>query len=150
MKPSRRVSLISFAVALGVTIGSPYGFAAEIHVRLVNTLTGKPMNDQPIVLYLGRDDKAVLHQTTDEDGVAVFHMPTPIPDWINPAEASYTLYHCSPYQKTRFPIAEVLQRGVVALNTCDPKGKLKGKVQAMPGEVVVFARPLHWWEKGQW
>jgi len=125
--------------------------AEDIRIRLVNGQTGEPMKGpQPIVLYLGRDERTVLHETTDGDGVAVFHMPGPIVDWVNLGEASYTLYHCSPYRKNTFKTREILQRGVIVLNVCDAKGKLKGKVEAKPGEVVIFAKPLRWWEKAQW
>jgi len=137
--------------ALGVAMLFPSCSAEDIRVRLVNGQTGEPVRGpQPVVLYLGRNHSAFLDGTTDIDGVAVFHLPDPLAEWITAGQDSQILYHCSPYQKNTFKTAEILSRGVIALNVCDSKGKLKGKVDAKPGDLVIFARPLHWWEKGQW
>jgi hypothetical protein len=137
--------------ALGVGTLIPSCSAEDIRIRLVNGQTGEPINrPQPVVLYLGRNHSGFLDGTTDMDGVAVFRLPDPLADWITAGEDSQTLYHCSPYRKSVFSTAEIARAGGVAPNTCDPKGKLKGKVEAKPGEVVIFARPLRWWEKAQW
>jgi hypothetical protein len=148
-RSSRALSVLVVGIYAQAT--TPYCLSADIRVRLVNTEDGKPMKGQPIILYLGRDHSAHLEQRTDGDGVAAFHLTDPATDWLTPGDASYGIhYNCSPYQKCTFPTAEVLQRGVVALNVCSPRDKLKGKVAAKPGEIVIFARPLHWWEKAQW
>ena len=41
-----------------------------------------------------------------------------------------------------FPTKNVLERGMVTANTCG-----KATASRKPGEVVIFVRPLTWWEK---
>jgi|ERR1700678_2768202 hypothetical protein len=41
-----------------------------------------------------------------------------------------------------YSIAKILNSGAAAGNTC---GELR--VKAKPGELIVFVRPLHWWER---
>lgn len=140
-----------FLAALAMVMVVPSCSAEDIRIRLVNGQTGELIKGrQPVALYLGRDHSGFVTETTNTDGVAVFRLPDPLVEWVTAGEDSQTLYHCSPYQKNTFATAEILHRGAVALNNCDPKGKLRGKIEAKPGEVVIFARPLHWWEKGQW
>jgi hypothetical protein len=137
--------------ALGVGALISCCSAEDIRIRLVNAQTGEPEKGlQSIGLYPGRDQSGFLRETTDMNGIAVFRLPSPLVEWVTASESSRTLYQCSPYQKNTFKTAEILRRGVIALNVCDAKGKLKGEVEAKPGEVIVFPRPLHWWEKAQW
>ena len=42
----------------------------------------------------------------------------------------------------RFPTAKVLHDGIVSSDTCG-----KAKATAEPGEIILFVRPLTWWEK---
>jgi hypothetical protein len=113
------------AVFYGLAISGFPSFcsAQELHVRLINSNNGQPMAGLPIDLYLGRDDRSYLEQTTGSDGVAIFKLPSPVVDWINVRDISQTIWHCSPYPKTTFRTSEILEHGVVALNTCDKKGK---------------------------
>ena len=41
-----------------------------------------------------------------------------------------------------FSTAEVLQHGVVTANTCG-----KATASPQPAEIIIFVRPLTWWEK---
>ena len=43
---------------------------------------------------------------------------------------------------TDFSTKQVLQQGVVTANTCS-----KVRASPEPGEVILFVRPLTWWEK---
>ncbi len=140
-------SLLFVALALGAC-GFPCScFAEDIRVRLINSSSGQPMPGQPIWAFLGRDERSLLEGTTDSEGVAIFHLPAPVVDWINVRDASHTIWHCSPYWKCTFRTSEIRERGVVAMNTCGKHGKLTGTVTASPGEVVLFARPLRWYEQ---
>src|SRR6202012_5651018 len=116
---------------------SPKG--EDIRVRLVNSNNAEPMEGIPIRIYLGRDrENGFKEQWTDADGTTVFHLPPPVEEWITPAVASYLVWpSCSPYEKCDFATSEVVQHGVVALNVCAPKGKLKRQIVPHPGEVVI-------------
>ena len=125
---------------------------ADITVLLINTQTGQPMSGQRIWLRPARqrtdDLPNEMYQRTGPDGTAVFRFSEPSSGWINVFVNDVTLWQCSPWSKSKFSVKETVEHGAVALNRCDPKGKLKG-ITAKPGEVVIFTRPLHWWEKGQ-
>jgi hypothetical protein len=43
---------------------------------------------------------------------------------------------------TNFSTEEILQHGVATANTCG-----KATASPKPGEVILFVRPLTWWEK---
>jgi len=118
--------------------------AEELHVLLINSNNGEPMARQPIGLYLGRDDRSYLEQITASDGVAIFQLSSPVVDWVTVGNASQTVWHCSPPRRSTFRTSEIFEHGVVAPNTCDKKGKRK--IEAKPGEVVLFARPLRWFK----
>lgn len=121
--------------------------SVEIVVRLVNSNTAEPMNGKPIVVYLGRDKSSHLPEVfTNKQGRAAIELP-PGTEWITVAESSQTVWHCSPFEKSTFATSDILEYGVVAVNTCDRKGKLKGKLTAKPGEVIVFVRPLRFPEQ---
>jgi hypothetical protein len=122
--------------------------SAEIRVRLLNSNNGKPMGSQPIKVRFGRDLATCLpEQRTDDNGVADFHLEAPVSKWINVTEVSETIWHCEEIEKNTFITSDVLEHGIVALNKCDPKGKRTGKIAAQPGEVILFARPLRFWEQ---
>lgn len=122
--------------------------SADIRVRLLNSNNGKPMSGQTIWIYLGWDHAThAPAQRTDEDGVTVFHLQPPVPKWINAVAGSQTIWHCTEIEKNNFATSDVLEHGIVALNKCDPKGKRTGKIVAKPGEVILFARPLRFWEQ---
>jgi hypothetical protein len=132
---------------------TPLSSAADIRVRLINTQTGEPMAGQQVGLRPDRQPGDYrltwTRMTTGADGVAVFHLADPAVEWVNVAVTSQMLWQCSPWQKSTFPTGEILEHGVVAKNRCALKGGQKGKIEAKAGEVVLFTRPLHWWEKAQ-
>jgi hypothetical protein len=129
--------------------------AEDLRVRLIDTRNGEPMKGQRIVVYLGSvvdgvPTPPVRWGTTGPDGTAVLNLPAPTVEWITIGDASGTLYHCSPFRESAFSTAQVFRDGGVAPNQCRLSRKLKEAIKAKPGEVILFARPLRWWEKGQW
>jgi len=44
-----------------------------------------------------------------------------------------------------YRFADVLAHGTVAANKCG-----KATAQPIPGQLVLFVRPAHWWEKALW
>ncbi len=129
------------------------GSAADIRVRLINAQTGEPMPGQQVGLRPDRQPGNYrltwTKKMTGADGVAIFQLSDPAVEWVNVAVTSQMLWQCSPWRRSTFATAEVLEHGVVAENRCDPKGRRTGKIKAEAGEVVLFTRPLHWWEKMQ-
>jgi hypothetical protein len=133
----------------------PLGLAADIRVRVINTQTGKPMAGQGVGLrpYRPPGDYLVTWtgKKTGPDGVAVFNLSDPAPQWVNLVVLSgMMLWNCSPMENNTFSLAEILEHGVVAKNRCESKATRKAKITATAGEVILFTRPLHWWEKAQW
>jgi hypothetical protein len=140
-------SLLLLVALVGVSPRT--GLAEDLTVRLINAKVGHPLGGQLIVVFLGNARLAStpeIRVTTSSDGTAVVRLPTPIPEQISVDVENGRLRGCSRFS---FSTREVIERGVVAENKCDPKGKLKGKFTAEPGEVIVFARFLKWWEKMQ-
>jgi len=140
-------SLLLLAALVGA---SPrVGCAGDITIRLINVKDGQPLGGQLIVLFLGNARLASTPRveiTTSSDGAAVVHLPKTIPEQVVVDVGNGKLHGCG---RSFFPTREVIEHGIVAENRCDPKGKLKGKFSAKPGEVIIFVRFLKWWEKMQ-
>lgn len=143
--------------------------AQTIRIKLVNGRNGHAMADKCMgvsVSTFGRtlgirtdkDGVAWLHFTNEDAEVNTQNRPNGCGDWpvINPVvrysglitiNSGYVL--CEPHTPdyswlafTHFSTKEVLQSGVVTANTCG-----KAKASPAPGEIVLFVRPLTWWEK---
>lgn len=140
-------------LALLMLVMVPFCHAEDLRVRLISTKTGQPLKGQPIIVYLGSKGDGptgpAVHGATGPDGIAVISLPSPSVDKIYVGDASDNLYHCSPYDQS-ISTRQIFREGVIAPNKCGLSAKLKGKIQARPGEVVLFARPLRWYEQGQW
>jgi hypothetical protein len=124
--------------------------AREIKLRLLNGETGAPIAGKEIDLWIAQEwpptgswVNSRLKAKTGPDGVAVFDLDTPMPKALFFVMPLFRVACSSP----KFSAVEVLRSGVVASNTCDPKGKLKGKISAGPGEAVIFERPYKFWER---
>ena len=150
------------------------GRAQTIEIRIVNGRNGQPVADRCMDVWVGDRSKPTagpLFETqTDQNGVISLHLSREIANTnkdgqrlacgltgsINPTvkygdtisiRTGYLL--CQPrapsyswLAKADFSTEEVLQQGIATANTC-------GKVTASPkpGQVVLFVRPLTWWEK---
>src|SRR5271166_4606474 len=128
----------------------------QVTVRVLDGRNGRPMKDQVIEVWNGERTDGVPRQVkTDDFGAAVLA--------FNPQKDSFVisfgyspsgkwLADCRPLPSKNstksltgsyvYHFSEVLQRGIVAENTC---GKLI--VEPEPAEFVFFGRPAHWWEK---
>jgi hypothetical protein len=124
--------------------------ARDIKLRLLNGETGAPIAGKQVKLSFA--DKAppqgswtgpTLKAKTGPDGVATFHVPNKLPKVLF-FNVPLSRVACS---SPTFYTDAVLESGVVAKNTCDPKGRLKGKVSVGPGEAVIFERPYKFWER---
>jgi len=92
-----------------------------------------------------------LEETTGTDGVAVFHLPEPVPKVVSIRVASGGLYAC--YQTYPIDTGQVAKEGLVDRCTRPPQScackfsKQINAIQPRPGEVVLPARPFTWWER---
>jgi len=138
-----------FLTAL-VSVSEGIGLAQDVTIRLINVKDGRPLQGQLIVLSLGNATVAStpeVQATTSSDGTAVFHLPEPGPEQVFLDTENGKIRAC--YSWGAFSTREIIEHGVVAENKCDPKGKVKVKFTAKPGEVIVFVRFLRWWERMQ-
>lgn len=145
------------------------GNAQSIRIKLVNGRNGRPFANTHVNVWVGTERKEAIAIPTDEKGVArvqltldtaKVNIPAPSKDRgsivvANPVvKYSDTIAINVPYVlcETRksnyswlairtFATAEVLQHGIVTANRC-------GKAEASPqaGEIIIFVRPLTWWE----
>ena len=153
MRVRLRRTVRDLACILGLlNLLGAFSYAAEIEIHLINAKDGTPVDGVPVWLYLG-DEKPLgkpLSATTGSDGTALFRLPDPLPKSVFVVEeVSGKIGGCS---STTFSLSEVIERGVVGdtkYGRCDPKGKLRGKFVARPGEIILFVRFLRWWERMQ-
>jgi hypothetical protein len=147
---------LDLALALLFTVViSGVCFSADITVRLVKIGNGQPAKGETIKLFLGdpgRPSTPFLKATTSVDGNAIFHLPDPLPSQVGVYSENGHIRDCS--EPFLFRTPDVLEHGTVAKIEDRPgrrdkrNAKLSGGVAAKPGELVVFVRPLRWWERG--
>jgi hypothetical protein len=166
---ARRVAF--FLLLLSAAPWSKGAQAQTIRIKLLNGRNGRPVVHACVNVGLDHLDLGhMLAIPTNEDGVAQFRFTQLDSEvntqdhWkgcgdfgvINPVvkysdaigiNAGYVLCETrradySWLAVRKFSTVEVLQHGVVTANTC-------GKTTASPqsGEVIIFVRPLTWWEK---
>ena len=138
-----------------------FGNAQSIRIKLVNGRNGRPIANTHVNVWVGTERKDALAIPTDKDGVARLYLGEKNAEIdthsvLNPVvrnsdtiavNTGYVLCETrkSDYSwlATRtFATAEVLQHGIVTANSC---GKATASPQA--GEIVIFVRPLTWWEE---
>lgn len=133
--------------------------AQTIKIKLVNGRDGQPMADKWVDLGIGH----IVHMLTiptDKDGVASFRL-TNEDAKVNTSSANPVVKYsgsfgvhapfalCQPHGSDyswlavmKFATEEVLEHGVVEANTCS-----RMTAAPVPGEVIIFVRPLSFWEK---
>jgi hypothetical protein len=148
--------------------------AQTIRIKIVNGRNGHPMANRCVNVWIGNrsepKSRPLLETQTDENGAISLRLTnedTGIDDQkqrlvcglsgvIDPVvkygdtvgiRAGYV--SCQPHTPDYswlaiqdFWIKEVLQSGVVTANAC---GRVKEAPR--PGELILFVRPLSWWEK---
>ncbi|HEY1528927.1 MAG TPA: hypothetical protein VGH51_22110 [Candidatus Angelobacter sp.] len=159
-------------LALLLTFSSAFALvsAQTIEVKLIDGRNGHPIANTCVNVWVGRQQKDALAIPTDKDGVARLQLTDVDADintqnrWkqcgefgvINPVvrfensvtiNAGYVL--CQPQGTDyswlalkNFPTKEILAEGVVSPNACG-----KHTASPVPGQVIVFVRPLSFWEK---
>ncbi len=154
-----------------------YGMALHaqtIRIKLVDGRNGRPMADKCINVWVGDrsapKSRPLLETQTDKNGVANLHLTEqdaevskqsqqlacglqgvidPVVKYGDTVSIRAGYVSCQPHRADYSWLAmldlsaeEVLQSGIVTPNACG-----KAKASPTPGEIVLFVRPLSWWEK---
>lgn len=155
---------------LAFTLSSGALQAQTIKIELVNGRNGRPIANTCLNVWVGTERVNALSIPTDKNGIAVLRLTeenseiTTLNRWadcgaegvINPIlKYASTIKVNTGYVSCQlrtadyswlavrgFSTKEILQSGVVTANTCG-----KAKASPKPGELVIFVRPLTWWEK---
>jgi hypothetical protein len=144
--------------------------AQTIRIKLVNGRTGRAMGGTCVNVWVGNERKSAMAIPTDKDGVASlrltdkdaeintqnqskecgdFGVTNPVVKYASSIRVNAGYVSCQVRQPDHtwlaiqnFSAKEVLESGVVTANTCG-----KANASPTPGEIVLFVRPLSWWEK---
>lgn len=114
-------------------------------IRLINAETGAPMSHQYVVVEWDGDSEESLFYVGGKgrgtvqllEGGANFTMKPGTKDYGDPNRLAY--FSCSG-PTIAVPVQQALHTGFVAHNECNGRS-----VQANPGEIVFWARPLPLW-----
>jgi hypothetical protein len=160
----------AFLLWLFVFAGSPITLGAQvIGIKLVNGKDGHPISAKCVNVWVGDRRKEAMAIPTNTNGVARVQLATSgtgenLTPWngcgdfgiLNPVveyadviavNVGYVLcqQHGSDYSwlaTTRFSTKKIIAEGIVMPNTCG-----KATATPMPGQVVIFVRPLNFWEQ---
>ena len=124
----------------------------HITVRVLDRHSGRPVESNLIlsVLYNTEPYKTAIKVDAGPDHPAVIS----IPNYIDSIAVSvmgkhdgWWRYACDGERDTEphnhwYSVSDILSTGVSAINYCSKKW-----VKPKPGELVLFVRPMHWWEK---
>lgn len=170
----RCTNITRFLLLLVLGLSVRVVYAQTIELKLIDGRNGHPIANKCIYIAVGDNSKpqsgSLLSTQTDVDGAVALQLMDEdlnvnnvsrklacgLSGVINPAvkygdtvyiRTGYVL--CQQHEPgsswlamTNYSTKQVLQHGIATANTC-------GKVTAppKPGELIVFVRPLTWWEK---
>lgn len=163
-------SLVGLFVLL--ILGS-YGTALRaqtIKIKLVNGRNGRPMVGKCVNVWVGTERVDALSVPTDKQGIAslvlthqgaeintqnqwpacgMWGVDNPVLKYADKIRINAGYVLCQLHKPgfswlaiMTFSTKEVLQSGIVTKNTCG-----KAKASPKPGEIILFVRPLNFWEK---
>jgi hypothetical protein len=119
----------------------------RIFLQLVDGRNGKPLANHRLLVFAGESPEPLrLHQSqfevfTDKNGVAALTGLARTAQWIQVWPDWMVLCQHVP-NSSSFSVAEILSTGLNTPNTCGSAAP-----RPTPGRLVVFARPMHFWEK---
>ena len=170
------ISSLVARCTLGGLLLSMVGFvepnlcAQEIKIKLVDGRNGHALGKTCVNIWVGKDQKDATAIPTDSSGIATLRLTAEDKgvdtshEWskcgffgvINPVlkyhddigiitgqvlcQANSGDY--SWLKTNEYSTKEVVQSGIVTANTCG-----KATAERKPGELIIFVRPLTWWEK---
>jgi hypothetical protein len=150
---------IVFAGVLSALYSPRAVTAQQITIKLVDGRNGRALKNQVVAVWRGEKSVGMPTQTllTNTNGIAF----VPVPD----TETSFTaggesLMDCrmrlkynwkgdlddhTTFKEDVYRFSDVLSHGIVAANKCG-----KAVAQPVAGQLVLFVRPPHWWERVLW
>lgn len=161
---------LRFLALLVLSSSDPLLYAQTVEIKLVNGRNGIPLAGACVNVWVGNEGKDAMAIPTDKNGVARlrltdehgevdtsrhwkdcgdFGVIDPVVRYGNSIRINSGYVLCQPrttdyswLASTNFSTEQLIQHGTVTPNSC-------GKATASPkrGEVVIFVRPLSWWEK---
>ncbi len=116
-------------------------------VRVVDGRNGLPVDHAHLRLWYDEQGESAFPLTTNAQGIAL--MPAPVGTPVRVLLAPEDKVDCRKTQTDQNPgvppegynLLSVAEQGVSSTNHCGPIG-----VKAAPGELVLFVRPLRWYE----
>jgi len=162
--------------ALGGLLLSMLGFvepnlcAQEIKIKLVDGRNGHALGNTCVNVWVGKDRKEATAIPTDSSGTAtlrltaqsneldtshlwnacgLFGVKDPVLKYEDDIRINVGYVLCQPnagnsswLKMNGYTTKDVVQGGIVSPNTCGT-----ATAEREPGELVIFVRPLSWWEK---
>jgi hypothetical protein len=173
-KPARRnavppiVALLVFPILNDSQAVDLQRHKETIKIRVIDGQNGHPLADSYVNTWVGKERKEAMVIPTDKDGVALLCLSAEATDTdestngcghpgISNRAAKYDeslrinvgFVLCQPDRGDHswlkimdLSTSRVLHEGVTMTNTCG-----KPNATAKPGEVIIFVRPLTFWEK---
>lgn len=164
------VSVVVFIALCGSVLG-----AQEIRIKVLNGRNGRPVTNECVNVWLGdlsvgsgRSPAAELLIPTDKDGLATLRLTRGAAHGVSYRRTTacngggqvdptvgyaatigvsgdyYVACQAHPPDSPMLPfsVEKILESGDVSANFC-------GKIEASPkpGELILFVRPMHWWER---
>lgn len=168
----RRFASLAAALPI-VLVAGPCGLklhAQTIQIRLLNGKTGRPLVGKCVNVWVGSTQKWAVALPTDKGGVASLTLTrkdsevdtqhqwkgcgppgvaNPVFRYESTIRINAGFVVCQPHKPDyswlatmTFSTQRVLKSGIVSPNRCG-----KATAAPEPGEVILFVRPLTWWEK---
>jgi hypothetical protein len=163
-------SVVQFLMLLVFTSSGILVCAQTVTIKLVNGRNGHPMSNSHVNVWVGTKRKEAMVIPTDKDGIARLRLTDsddevdlhmrekcigdnvvidPIVKYDENFQVNVGFVICYPNVRdyswlatTNISTKQLLQQGIVWPNTCG-----KAIASPKPGELVIFVRPLSWWEK---
>lgn len=149
---------IAFFIGCAIwSLLGPLGASAQdITVRLLNAKSGKPMSGIRVAMstWNGTFDihrpplphKKTADTVTNVKGIVVFRLTHPIPEHVG-FDVGGLRDFAGCWRLLDLSLEKVIRSGIVADYNESKCGKLKIRVSAKPGEVVILDRKLTKWDR---
>jgi hypothetical protein len=149
------VALLFLAVSPNIGIAQA---GQKIMVKLVDGRNGRTLRDQSVAIWLAEKAIGMPNQSvrTNTEGIAFVLVPVQQTSFVIAGESlvdcrmhvrygKAAMDEAKTYTEEVYVFADVLAHGAVGANKCG-----KATAQPTPGQLVLFVRPPHWWEKAMW
>jgi len=162
--------LAQFLMLLVFTSTGTFLYAQIVTIKLVNGRNGHPMSNSHVNVWVGTKRKEAMVIPTDKDGIARLRLTDnddqvdlhmrkkyvgdnvvfdPIVKYNEQFQVNVGFVICYTHVRdyswlstANISTKQLLQQGVVWPNSCG-----KATASPEPGELIIFVRPLTWWEK---